>query len=124
MLAGAASSPPPSSPALSTTTALSPPATRRATVGEYPSRVYRTQASMTIRDYDYVIYAVRRYTDNVVGPLLSAQMYNPEFDWTSSINTQDNRVAEVIDKLRHIRQVSARLRRAGRKSTWDGQRAL
>lgn len=47
-----------------------------------------------------------RYTDNVVGPLLSAQMYNPEFDWTATINTQDNKVAEVIDKLRHIRQVS------------------
>ncbi|CAH1723269.1 unnamed protein product [Aphis gossypii] len=47
---------------------------------------------------------VGEYTDNVVGPLLSAQMYNPEFDWTSSINTQDNKVAEVIDKLRHIRQ--------------------
>lgn len=53
--------------------------------------------------YSYVVY---RYTDNVVGPLLSAQMYNPEFDWTASINTQDNKVAEVIDKLRHIRQVS------------------
>lgn len=50
---------------------------------------------------------LHRYTDNVVGPLLSAQMYNPEFDWTSSINTQDNKVAEVIDKLRHIRQVSS-----------------
>ncbi|XP_025413916.1 division abnormally delayed protein [Sipha flava] len=48
---------------------------------------------------------VGEYTDNVVGPLLSAQMYNPEFDWTSSINTQDNKVAEVIDKLRHIRQM-------------------
>lgn len=33
-------------------------------------------------------------------------MYNPEFDWTASINTQDNKVAEVIDKLRHVRQVS------------------
>ncbi|XP_050537638.1 division abnormally delayed protein [Daktulosphaira vitifoliae] len=48
---------------------------------------------------------VGEYTDNVVGPLLSAQMYNPEFDWTSSINTQDNKVAEVIDKLRHVRQM-------------------
>ncbi|VVC43425.1 Hypothetical protein CINCED_3A000668 [Cinara cedri] len=51
--------------------------------------------------------SVGEYTDNVVGPLLSAQMYNPEFDWTSSINTQDNAVAEVIDKLRHIRQLTA-----------------
>lgn len=60
-----------------------------------------------VKEKNKFFISFHRYTDNVVGPLLSAQMYNPEFDWTSSVNTQDNNVAEVIDKLRHIRQVSA-----------------
>ncbi|KAJ8870904.1 hypothetical protein PR048_027205 [Dryococelus australis] len=43
-----------------------------------------------------------RYTKTVVAASLSAQKYNPELAWTQ--RSPDMRIAQLSDKLRHIRQ--------------------
>nr|CAD7207645.1 unnamed protein product [Timema douglasi] len=43
------------------------------------------------------------YTKTVVAASVSAQKYNPELTWSQ--RTQDIRIAQLSDKLRHIRQV-------------------
>nr|CAD7413724.1 unnamed protein product [Timema cristinae] len=49
------------------------------------------------------IVARRGYTKTVVAASVSAQKYNPELTWSQ--RTQDIRIAQLSDKLRHIRQV-------------------
>ncbi|KAJ9594293.1 hypothetical protein L9F63_014298, partial [Diploptera punctata] len=43
------------------------------------------------------------YTKTVVAATVNAQKYNPELTWTQ--RTPDPRIAQLSDKLRHIRQV-------------------
>lgn len=44
-----------------------------------------------------------RYTKTVVAATVNAQKYNPELTWTQ--RSPDPRIAQLSDKLRHIRQV-------------------
>ncbi|XP_063224262.1 glypican-5 [Bacillus rossius redtenbacheri] len=46
---------------------------------------------------------IGEYTKTVVAASLSAQKYNPELAWTQ--RSPDARIAQLSDKLRHIRQV-------------------
>jgi hypothetical protein len=44
-----------------------------------------------------------RYTKTVVAAPVNPQKYNPELTWTQ--RSPDPRIAQLSDKLRHIRQV-------------------
>lgn len=48
-------------------------------------------------------YICFRYTKTVVAATVDAQKYNPELTWTQ--RSPDPRIAQLSDKLRHIRQV-------------------
>jgi hypothetical protein len=48
-------------------------------------------------------YVCCRYTKTVVAATVNAQKYNPELIWTQ--RSPDPRIAQLSDKLRHIRQV-------------------
>jgi hypothetical protein len=60
--------------------------------------------SMKISEiYSQFHYACYRYTKTVVAATVDAQKYNPELTWTQ--RSPDPRIAQLSDKLRHIRQV-------------------
>lgn len=51
------------------------------------------------------------YTKTVVDVGLNAQKYNPEIKPNSDIQNVDSRIANLVDKLRHVHHVSVFLAR-------------